>query len=198
MKNKTNICFLTDEHVALISVIAVFWLSSNHGSVFRRFLCFLFFRWFTGSNHLTSATKHRKVKRFMRGMKQLLCFSWYSCVSGSGWKRKSHQKVPQRSLYLHNKNASFGYSVVKSAFQNLPQRLVSRICYDLPSFRQFMSQFLDNRRVSGRLMSIELRAEVSFLELFMKASSKMKCGETELCLKKEFLFSTTKHLKIYH
>ena len=193
-------CYLTDEHEALISVIAVFWLSSNHGSVSRRFLGFLFFQWFTGNNHLTSATKHRKVKRFMRGMKQLFCFSWYFCVSGSGWKRKSHQKVPQQSLYLHNKHAGFDSSVVKSVFQNWPQRLVSRICSDLPSFRQFISQFLNNRRVSidGRVISIELRAEFSFLVLFMKASSKMKCGETELCLKKEFLFSTTKHLRIYH
>ena len=45
-------------------------------------------------------------------------------------------------------------------------------------------------------MSIELRAELSFLALLMKASSKMKCGETELCFKKEILFSTTKHLNI--
>ena len=88
--------------------------------------------------------------------------------------------------------------MVKSAFQNWPQRLVSRICSDLPSFRQFISQFLNNRRVSidGRVMSIELRAELSFLALFVKVSSKMKCGKTELCFKKEFLFSTKKHLNI--
>ena len=55
-----------------------------------------------------------------------------------------------------------------------------------------------NRRVSidGRVILIELRAELSFLALFMKASNKMKCRETELCFKKEFLFSTTKHLNI--
>ena len=178
----------------------MFWLSSNNGSVFSCFLGFLFFWRFTGNNHLTSATKHRKVKRFMRGMKQLFCFSWYFCVSAIGWKRKSHQKVPQRSLYLHNKNVSFDCSVVKSAFQNWPQRLVSRIWSDLPSFRQFILQFLNNRRVSmdGCVMSIELSAELSFLALFMKASSKMKCGEFELCFKKEFLFSTTRHLNIYY
>ena len=110
----------------------------------------------------------------------------------------SHQKGLQRSLYLHNKNASFDFSVVKSAFQNWPQRLASRICSDLPSFTQFISQFLNNRRASidGCVMSIELRAELSFLALFMKATNKMKCGETELCFKKEFLFSTTKHLNV--
>ena len=36
---------------------------------------------------------------------------------------KSHQKVSQPSLYLHNKNASFDSSVLNSAFQNWPQRL---------------------------------------------------------------------------
>ena len=64
-----------------------------------------------------------------------------------------------------------------------------------------MSQFLDNRRVpiDGRVMSIELRAELSFLALFMKASSKMKCGETELCLKKGislFHHKTSKNLSL--
>ena len=99
---------------------------------------------------------------------------------------------------MHNKNASFDFPVVKSAFQNWPQRLVSRICSDLHSFRQFISQFINIRRVSidGRVMFIDLRAELSFLALFMKASSKMKCGETELCFKKEFLFSTIKHLNM--
>ena len=55
-----------------------------------------------------------------------------------------------------------------------------------------------NRRVSidGLVISIELRAELSFLLLFMKSRNKMKCRETELCFKKEFLFSTTKHLNI--
>ena len=101
-----NIYYLTDEHVALISVNAVFCLSSNNGSVFCCFLGFLFFWRFTGNNHLTSATKHRKDKRFMRGMKQLFCFSWHFWVSGR-WKRKSHQKGLQRSLYWHNKNVSF-------------------------------------------------------------------------------------------
>ena len=93
----------------------MFWLSSNNDSVFSCFLGFLFLWRFTGNNQLTSATKHRKVQRFMRGMKQLFCFSWYFCVLGIGWKRKSRQKVPQRSLYLHNKNASLNFSVVKFA-----------------------------------------------------------------------------------
>ena len=37
---KTNISYLTDEHVALNSAIAVFWLSSNNDSVFAVFLVF--------------------------------------------------------------------------------------------------------------------------------------------------------------
>ena len=69
-------------------------------------------------------------------------------------EKKIASKVPQRSLYLHNKNVSFDSSVVKSVFQNWPQKLFSRTCSDLPSFRQFISQFLNNRRVSidGRVM----------------------------------------------
>ena len=48
-------------------------------------------------------------------------------------------------------------------------------CSDLPSFIEFFSQFLNNRRVAidGRVLSIELRVELSFLALFMKGSSKM-------------------------
>ena len=65
---------LTDAHVALISVIAVFWFSSHHGSVFRCFSDSLYFWGFTGNNYLTSATKHRKVKRFMRGRKRELSY----------------------------------------------------------------------------------------------------------------------------
>ena len=64
--------YLTDAHVALISLIAVFLFSSHHGSVFRCFTDSLFFWGFTGNNYLTSATKHRKVKRFMRGKKREL------------------------------------------------------------------------------------------------------------------------------
>ena len=111
----------------------MFWLSFNDGSVFRCFLGFLFLWRFTGNNHLTSATKLRKVKRFMRGMKQLFCFSRHFWVSGSGWTRKSHQNVCNRvGLYRHNNNASFDSSLVKSAFQNWPQRLVSRIVLTYP------------------------------------------------------------------
>ena len=57
------------EHVALISENAVFLFNSHYGSVFRCFHDSLFFWWFTGNNHLTSATKHRKVKRLMPGKK---------------------------------------------------------------------------------------------------------------------------------
>ena len=61
---------LNDEHVALISVNAVFSFNSHrHGSVFRCFPDSLFFWRLTGNNHLTSATKHRKVKRLMPGKK---------------------------------------------------------------------------------------------------------------------------------
>ena len=150
------------------SVIAVFWLSSNHASVFRCFLGFLFCWRFTGINHLTSATKHRKVKRFMRGMKQLFCFSGHFWVSGSGWTRKSHQNGLQRSLYWHNENDSFVIIfmrftiyyqlidnvnlnvvvVVKSSFQNLPQRLVSRIVLIYPVFDNLFLSLLNNKRVS--------------------------------------------------
>ena len=66
-----------------------------------------------------------------------------------------------------------------------------------PVLDNLFRNFKNIRRVSidGRVMLTELRAEISFLALFMKASSKMKCGETELCPENEFLFSTTKHLK---
>ena len=57
------------EHVALILENAVFLFNSHHGSVFRCFHDSLFFWWFTGNNYLTSATKHRKVKRLMPGKK---------------------------------------------------------------------------------------------------------------------------------
>ena len=59
----------------------VFWLSFNNGSVFRCFLGFLFFWRFTGNNHVTSAAKHRTVKRSMQGM------------TGSGWKKNRIKKV---------------------------------------------------------------------------------------------------------
>ena len=186
----------------------MFWLSSNHASVFRCFLGFLFLWRFTGNNHLTSATKHSKVKRFMRGMKQLLCFSWCLWVSGSGWEKKPHERGLLPSLYWHNEIASFfirhrtlfwasrfiielinnvnlNVSVFKSAFQNLPQRSHEFVLI-YPVLDHFFHRFL----IDCRAMSIELRAELSFLgvALFMKASSKMKCWETELCIKKEFLF----------
>ena len=89
--------------------------------------------------------------------------------------------------------------MVKSVFQNWPQRLVSRIVLTYPVLDNLFRSFLImNRRVSidGCVMSIELRAELSFLALFMKASSKMKCEETELCFKREFLFSTI-NMEIY-
>ena len=87
--------------------------------------------------------------------------------------------------------------MVKSAFQNWPQRLVSRIvltCLVLENL--FRSFSIIDWYIDGRNMSIELRAELSFLALFMKASSKMRYGEIELCFKKEFLFSTIKYLNM--
>ena len=65
-------------------------------------------------------------------------------------------------------NVNLNFSVVKSAFQDLPRRLVSRICSDLPSFRQFISQFLSNRQMSidGCVVSVKLRVELSFLGLY--------------------------------
>ena len=89
--------------------------------------------------------------------------------------------------------------MVKSVFQNWPQRLVSRIVLTYPVLDNLFRSFLImNRRVSidGCVMSIELRAELFFLALFMKASSKMRYGEIELCFKKEFLFSTIKYLNM--
>ena len=55
-----------------------------------------------------------------------------------------------------------------------------------------------NRRVSigGRVISVELRAELSVLALFMKASNKWNAGRLNFVLKRKFLFSTTKHLNI--
>ena len=56
---------------------SVFWFNSPHyydGSVFRCFIDPLYFWGITGNNYLTSATKHRKFKRLMRGMKQFVCF----------------------------------------------------------------------------------------------------------------------------
>ena len=61
--------YLNDAHVALISVIEVVWFSSHDGSVFRCFVDSLYSWRFTESNHLTSATKQCKVKRFMWGKK---------------------------------------------------------------------------------------------------------------------------------
>ena len=134
----------------------------------------------------------------MRGMKQLFCFSRYFWVSGSGWKRKSHHKVPQLSLNLHNRMPASTLLWLSVRFKIGLNKVGLTDCSDLPSFRQFISEFLNNIRVSidGRVMSIELRAELSFLALFVEASSKMKCGKTELCFIKEFLFSTTKQLNI--
>ena len=61
---------INDEHVALISVNAVFsFYSHRHGSVFRCFSDSLFFWRLSGNNHLTSATKRVKVKRLMPGKK---------------------------------------------------------------------------------------------------------------------------------
>ena len=63
--------YLNDAHVALISLITVFWCSSHHGSAFRCFVDSLYFWRFTGNNHLTSATKHWKGKGFMWGKKYM-------------------------------------------------------------------------------------------------------------------------------
>ena len=65
--------YLNDVHVALISVIAAFLFSSHHGSIFCCFVDSLYSWRFTENNHLmiTSATKHRKVKGFMRGKKYM-------------------------------------------------------------------------------------------------------------------------------
>ena len=122
----------------------MYWLSSNNGAVFRCFLGFLFFRRFSGNNHLTSATRHSKIKRFMRGMKQLFCFSWCLWVSGSGSKKNRIKEVCNlvyigtlnigikhwhRTLFWASRfiiesinNVNLNVSVFKSAFQNLPQR----------------------------------------------------------------------------
>ena len=62
---------LIGEHVAVISVNAVFSFNSHrHASVFRCFPDSLFFWRLTGNNHLTSATNWRlKVTRLMPGKK---------------------------------------------------------------------------------------------------------------------------------
>ena len=69
----SNIHCLTDEHVAPISVIAAFWFSSHHGSLFgsNGFSDSLYLWRFTGNNYITSAAKHRKIKRFMCGKKSV-------------------------------------------------------------------------------------------------------------------------------
>ena len=167
------------------------------------FVVFLVFSFSGGSLGTTTSPQQQNTAKLKD-----LCEVWnnysvladnYLWVLGSGWKRKSHKKGLHRSLYWHNKNASFDSSiVVKSVFQNWPQKVGLTDCSDVPSFRQFISQFLNNRRVSidAFVMSIELRAELSFLALFMKASSKMRCGEIELCFKKQFFFCTIKHLNM--
>ena len=104
---------------------------------------------------------------------------------------KLHQKVSQPSLYLHNKNASFDSSVVK---------LAPKVVLTYPILDNLFGSFsIMNRWVSidGRDISIELRAELSFLLLFMKASNKMKCRETELCFQKKislFHHRTSKYI----
>ena len=62
----------------------------------------------------------------------------------------------------------------------------------------FRSFSIMNRQVSidGRVISIELWAQLSFLALFMKASNKWNAGRLNFVLKRKFLFSTTKHLNI--
>ena len=120
-------------------------------------------------------------------MKQLFCFSSHFWVSGSGWKRKSHQKGLQRSLYLHR---TIYMPVCDS---KLAPKGGLTDCSHLSSFRQFISQFVRRVSIDGRVMS--MRVELTFSALLMKASSKM--NETELCFKKEFLFYTTKSLDMY-
>ena len=44
-------------------------------------------------------------------------------------------------IILHNKNASFDSSVVKSAFQNWPQRLVSQIVLTYPVLHHLFRSF---------------------------------------------------------
>ena len=72
---------------------SVFWFNSPHhyvGSMFRCFVDSLYFWEIIGNNHLTSATKHRKFKRLMRGMKKLVCFCFVTfpvLFSRSGWKK---------------------------------------------------------------------------------------------------------------
>ena len=94
VKQEQNKIFtiLTDEHVAP-GPFSVFWLNSPHhydGSVFRCFVDFLYFWGITGNNHLTSATKHDKFERLMRGKKQLLSLFFLTFLdhySGSCMKK---------------------------------------------------------------------------------------------------------------
>ena len=67
----SNIHYLTYEHVAPISVIAEFWFSSHHDSLFGCFPDSLYLWRFAGNNHITSAAKRRKFKRFMWGKKSI-------------------------------------------------------------------------------------------------------------------------------
>ena len=52
----------------------MFLFSSHHGSVFRCFSDSLYFWGFTWNNYLTSATKHHKVRGFMRGKERKLFY----------------------------------------------------------------------------------------------------------------------------
>ena len=67
---KQTFTILTDEHVSLIHSVC----SGSTLRIIMMVQCFAvvdsLYSWgITGNNHLTSATKHRKFKRLMRGIK---------------------------------------------------------------------------------------------------------------------------------
>ena len=84
---------------------SLFWFNSYHhdGTVFRCFPDSLLYWRFTGNNHLTSATRCRKFKRFMRGMNEriILSFWHFWLISRVVREKKNtlHKKSLLRSIY---------------------------------------------------------------------------------------------------
>ena len=134
----------------------------------------------------------------MRGMKQLLCFSWYSCVSGSGWKRKSHQKVPQRSLYLHNKNASFDSYVVSLRFKICPKGWFHGFVLIYPVLDNLCHSFSTIDGYQAVSCQLNWGRSSPFWRCLWWQAAKWNAGRLSFLLKRNFSFppQTSKNLSL--
>ena len=89
----------------------MFWFSSHHGAVFRSFHYSLYLWRFIGNNHLTSATKYRKVNRFMRGKKCMkIKIKEYACEFFYAQRPFYYRKVPKAKILLFSDLSPFSYS----------------------------------------------------------------------------------------